>query len=180
MGAEVAMRGKKLIFDDYTREHIEKAAKWITDPGCKFGLLLMGVPGNGKTTMMQAIARLIAFVTEETDGYSRRQAVRTITAKEIARLCAKTDSGSDYDSLFREKMLGIDELGEEPKEVMSYGMIYTPLVDILSERYTRQQFTIVTTNLDKDLLNAKYGPRVYDRFKEMMEIITFKNPSYRK
>lgn len=182
MCAEVTMRGKKLIFDDDTRRHIEMAAKWLSDPGGKSGLMLMGVPGNGKTSLMQAIARLIAYVTEETDGYSKRKNVMIITAREIARLCASEDEAERkaYNSLFSERMLGIDDLGTEPKEVMFYGRIVEPVDLLLSSRYDKQLFTIVTTNLDKTLLEKKYDLRVYDRLKEMMEIITFRNTSYRK
>lgn len=180
--AEVAQRGKDLIFDADTRSHIEKAARWMTNPEGKFGLLLMGTPGNGKTSMLYAIARLIAFVTEETNGYSKRQSVNIVTAREITRLCASEDESDRkaYNSLYTEKMLGIDDLGEEPREVMVWGRIEQPLEQLLSSRYAKQQFTIITTNLDKKLLEEKYGVRIYDRFKEMMDIITFTNPSYRK
>lgn len=81
--------------------------------------------------------------------------------------------------LFTSEMLGIDDLGEEPKEVMSYGMIHTPLIDLICERYNRQLPTVITTNLNTDQLSEKYGKRVGDRFREMVEIITFTNPSYR-
>lgn len=181
MRAEVAQRGKDLRLDAATRSHIEQAAGWLADPKGKFGLMLMGVCGNGKTSLMQAIARLIAYVTETTCGYSKRKNVRIITAREIARLCSSEDKDArkGYDDLFNEPMLGIDDLGTEPKEVTVYGRVTEPIDLLLSSRYAKQQFTIVTTNLNKKLLEGKYDPRVYDRLKEMMDIITFTNPSYR-
>lgn len=180
MRAEVANRRNSLIFDDDTRRHIEQAARWLVNPDGKSGLMLMGLCGNGKTTMMRSLARLIEYVTEATVGYSKRSVVTMLSAKEIARMCAAADKErKEFKELFSVEMLGIDDLGEEPKEVLSYGMVYTPLIDIIGERYDRQLTTIITTNLTKEQLSEKYGVRIYDRFKETLEIVTFKNPSYR-
>ena len=109
--------------------------------------------------------------------------MRLITAKNICRLCAASEKFKeqydDYNSLFNEPMMIIDDLGEEPREVMVYGMIHTPIIDIISERYAKQRMTIVTTNLETDDLKEKYGPRIYDRFQEMLTPIVFENESYR-
>ena len=180
MKAEVMFRRRTIVLDDDTRSHIEQAARWITDPHGKSGLLLLGPCGNGKTTLMRAIARLIAFLTEETLGYSKRKTVRLTSAKEIARVCAADRSSrGDYFGLFSEPMLAIDDLGTEPSEVISYGMTHTPLIDLLCERYDRQLLTMVTTNLIGKSIGDLYGKRVHDRLSEVMEIIQFNNPSYR-
>lgn len=181
MRAEVAYRRKELVFDDATKGHIEQVARWLVESDGKSGLMMMGLCGNGKTTMMRSLSRLIEYVTETTVGYSKRTVMPIYPAKEIARMCAAADKErKDFKELSGFEMLGIDDLGEEPKEVMSYGMIYTPLIDLICERYDRQLPTIITTNLTQEQLSAKYGVRVYDRFKEMLTIITFTNPSYRK
>lgn len=180
MRAEVAYRRKELVFDDATKEHIEQVARWLVESDGKSGLMMMGLCGNGKTTMMRSLSRLIEYVTETTVGYSKRIVMPIYPAKEIARMCAAADKErKDFKELSGFEMLGIDDLGEEPKEVMSYGMIYTPLIDLICERYDRQLPTIITTNLTKEQLSEKYGVRVYDRFKEMLDIVTFTNPSYR-
>lgn len=181
MKAEVAYRRKELVFDEETKAHIAQVARWLIEADGKPGLMLMGLCGNGKTTLMRSLARLIEYVTEATVGYSKRTTVTMLPAKEIARMCAAADKErKEFKELFSLGMLGIDDLGEEPKEIMSYGMIYTPLIDLLCERYDRQLTTIITTNLTQEQLSEKYGPRVYDRFKEMLSIITFTNPSYRQ
>lgn len=180
MRAEVAYRRKELVFDDATKEHIEQVARWLVESDGKSGLMMMGLCGNGKTTLMRSLSRLIEYVTETTVGYSKRTVMPIYPAKEIARMCAAADKErKDFKKLSVFEMLGIDDLGEEPKEVMSYGMIYTPLIDLICERYDRQLPTIITTNLTKEQLSEKYGVRVYDRFKEMLDIVTFTNPSYR-
>ena len=73
----------------------------------------------------------------------------------------------------------IDDMGEEPTEVMSFGNVITPITDIIEERYAKRQITIITTNLDANGIKNKYGERVADRLRQMVRIITFTNPSYR-
>lgn len=181
MSAEVAFRKKELILDDATKTHIQQVAKWLTDKNGKMGLLMLGLCGNGKTTLMRSIARLVEYVTEATSGYSYRTTMHVYSAKEIVRMWVSTENErEEIKRLSCVKMLGIDDLGEEPKEIMSYGMIFTPLTDLILERYNRQLTTIVTTNLTKKQLAEKYGSRVYDRFKEMFEVLPFTNASYRK
>lgn len=181
--AEVEYRGGTFVLDADTRAHILEAARWLINPDATPGLMLCGLYGNGKTTLAKAIATLIGFLTEREYGYSSRKTMRFITAKNICRLCAASEKFKeqydDYNGLFNEDMMIIDDLGEEPREVMVYGMIHTPIIDLVSERYAKQRMTIITTNLEIDDLNDKYGPRIYDRFKEMITSIVFENDSYR-
>lgn len=183
MKAEVEYRGGRFLPDDDTKKHILEAARWLVNPNEKNGLMLCGLCGNGKTTLAKAIARLVSFVTERECGYAEMKTIRFRTAKQICRLCTVSDKFkqqyNEYDSLFKEPMLIIDDLGEEPKEVMVYGMIHTPIIDLITERYANQLMTIVTTNLDTDELEKKYGQRICDRFSEMLTSIVFENESYR-
>jgi DNA replication protein DnaC len=73
----------------------------------------------------------------------------------------------------------IDDIGIEPKEVMDFGTITTPVVDLLEARYNRLKYTFVTTNLTPSELSEKYGPRLADRFREMFHVIGYDHPSYR-
>ena len=73
----------------------------------------------------------------------------------------------------------IDDLGIEPVEVMDYGNIMTPVIDLLTKRYEAQLFTIVTTNLDPKDIRKRYGDRIADRLNEMMAKIVYRNPTYR-
>ncbi len=142
--------------------------------------MLKGLYGNGKTTMMRGIGRLIEYVTEQTLGYGGRSVVRFIMAKEIAEFFTTEEGKKDFKKILNLPMLAIDDLGEEPKEVISYGMVYTPMIDLLSYRYDRQLFTLLTTNLTSQEIEAKYTKRIRDRFREMMHTIHFKNDSFRK
>lgn len=183
MKAEVQYRGGTFNFDADTRSHILTAAQWLINPNSTPGLLLCGLCGNGKTTLARAIAWLIGYLSERELGYSNRKRMPLYTAKNICRLCAASEKFKEqydeYGRLFTEPMMIIDDLGEEPKEVMVYGMPHTPIIDIISERYAAQRMTIITTNLDVDQLKGKYGERITDRFREMLTSIIFENDSYR-
>lgn len=183
MKAEVEYRGGQFLPDEDTKSHIHEAARWLINPKAKYGLMLCGLCGNGKTTLANAIATLVFLVTRREYGYDKVKVIKFRTAKQICRLCTVSDKFkqqyNEYDSLFKEPMLIIDDLGEEPKEVMVYGMIHTPIIDLITERYANQLMTIVTTNLDTDELEKKYGQRICDRFSEMLTSIVFENESYR-
>lgn len=182
---EVTRRGNEPTLNEEQKQCIREAAIWLADPYGKPGLLLQGLYGNGKTTMMRAIVALINDLYYS-DLYEDRWNVKIVEAKDIALMgISKSDRQRDeFKKLCSEPLLAIDDLGEEPAEIVSYGMIYTPVKDLLLERYKRQAFTILTTNLvntaEKQELSEHYGARVVDRFREMMKIIVFKNPSYRK
>lgn len=175
---EVESRGRSLILDEFTKEHILQVARWLIDKNGKCGLLLRGGLGNGKTSTMKAIINLIEYITEVSD-YSNRKIIKCFSAKDIASMITSEQGRNEYKSLCKEPLLAIDELGEEPSEIISYGMIYEPLKDLLLKRYNDQKFTLITSNLISDAMKAKYSSRITDRFREMMEIVNFKNKSYR-
>ena len=173
--AEVEYRHRKYIESPELIDRITTAARWLINQK-RFGILLCGVPGNGKTTLMLAIRSLINFL-DITDSYNEKMSVYRIDAREIARL--SNEDFAKFEKIRSKKMLAIDDMGLEPAEVMDYGNILNPVVDLLSYRYDEQLFTIVTTNLKPEEIRQKYGDRIADRFNEMMERIIFYNGSYR-
>lgn len=172
--AEVEFRGCTFLPDEPTKQHILECAVWLTKEKPKFGMLLCGPCGNGKSTLVRALRSLVAFL------YSYREqshAIHLCDAKEIVAL-AKSDYLA-FKKVCNCDMLAIDDLGIEPAEVLDYGNILNPAIDLLSHRYNEQLFTIVTTNLSPAQIREHYGDRIADRFNEMMERIVFKNPTYR-
>ena len=84
-----------------------------------------------------------------------------------------------FKDLCNRNMLAIDDMGKEPAEIMNYGTVMNPVIDLLEQRYQRQAFTAITTNLTAKEIKSKYGTRISDRFKEMLEVIVFQDIGYR-
>ena len=151
MMAEVEYRHRRFNKNPELENQIAKAARWLTKQD-RFGILLCGVPGNGKTTLMLAIRSLINYLDMK-DAYNESMTVFRIDAREIARL--NKDDFAKFEKIRSKKMLAIDDMGLEPAEVMDYGNILNPVVDLLSYRYDEQLFTIVTTNLKPEEIRQK-------------------------
>lgn len=174
---EVEYRQRKLEMTDEIRSCIKQAAHFLVD-GSKFGLLLCGTPGNGKTTLMRAICSLISSAEVPCEGIDKTWELIYVSAKDIVRM-AKQDERK-FNWLSAQRAVAIDDLGEEPVEVLSYGNVLNPVIDFLSYRYDKQLLTIVTSNTPSAKIRERYGDRVADRFNEMMQVIIFTNPSFRK
>ena len=177
--AEVELRGKTFQDIPDLHGHIEKIARFFTRKTSKFGIMLCGGVGNGKRTMMKAIQSLLIHLKIEIRYNTSFDTLgmRIVSAKELCRLIR-----SDYKNILEFQaidMLGIDDLGEEEATIMDYGNRITPVIDLLSLRYERMLFTMVTTNLTPKQVRSIYGDRIADRFNEMMLIISFENLSFR-
>ena len=87
---------------------------------------------------------------------------------------------SDWRNVMRYRLMIVDDLGTEPREVIEFGNVYMPLIDLITTRYEEQLYTIFTTNLTPAQLEEKYGKRIVDRLNEMVEKVVFENESYRR
>ncbi len=175
--AEVAYRHRTFCMNECLKEQIDQMAKWLTSDNSKFGMLLCGGCGNGKSTMVKAFQQLLNFLFIPNKTTGNPYAIRIVDAKYIVQLY-RTNYKQWLD-LTRADMLAIDDLGIEPLEVLDYGNVISPVVDLLTRRYEEQLFTIITSNLTPPQISNTYGERIADRLREMMERITYANPSYR-
>ena len=176
---EVEKRGNTFSDNDELQGHIVQIAKMFTEPTTKYGILLCGGVGNGKSSMMYALQNLIKSLKIPNNGNTTFDTwgMRVESAKFIYNQ-VKVDS-QKYRQIQNANMLGIDDLGEEETTLMNYGNRVTPVIDLISYRYNRMLFTMVTTNLTPAQIRATYGDRIADRFNEMMLILPYKNPSFR-
>lgn len=176
--AEVEYRRRSFEMNAHVEQQASTIAGWLTGDDPQFGLLLCGGCGNGKSTFVKAFQQILNQLNLRS-GYSRTAwSMRIMDARSIARLC-KSDC-REWDSLCDLPMLAVDDLGIEPLEMQDYGNILSPMVELLTRRYDRQLFTMVTTNLTPQEIRAKYGDRIADRLNEMMVKIVFGNPTYRR
>lgn len=169
--AEVEYRQRKFIYDANTKDNIERVANYLTSDNPKFGIMLCGRCGNGKSTMIFAFQKATNYLYLDLNV-----GIRIIDAKEIA-LYAKDPKV--FMSVKSSEMLGIEDMGREPTEVLDYGNVLSPVIDLLEYRYNNQLFTFITTNLTPKEIRIKYGDRIADRFNEMMSAIVFENDTYR-
>ena len=179
---EVQSRNRAFKLDEFTIEEILNVAKHMTQEIPKPGLMLCGMQGNGKSTLARAILRMI----RELNFYGHFKFMgeyfsldtRIIKATDICIL-HKSEDFFAISKLKQTPVLVIDDVGEEPKEVMVYGTPLYPLREVLEARYDTLLFTVLTTNLSPKDLPEHYGWRVVDRFREMYHQIVHKGESYR-
>lgn len=177
MMAEVEYRHRIFCSNEYLEKQLCEMAHWLTSPSSHFGILLCGGCGNGKSTMLKAFQQLLNSLHIPKPDDDSTYGIQIVDAKYIAYLCK--NNYESYRKLISVNMLGIDDLGTEPSEVMDYGNVYTPVIDLLTKRYEEQLFTIITTNLTPQQIREHYGDRIADRLNEMVEKIVFKNATYR-
>lgn len=175
--AEVEYRHRVFCSNEDMEKQLQEMAHWLTTPSSHFGILLCGGCGNGKSTMLKAFQQLLNTLHIPKPYYEGTYGIRIVDAKYIAYLCKNNYEA--YRKLINVDMLGIDDLGTEPSEVLDYGNIYTPVIDLLTKRYEEQLFTIITTNLTPQQIRGHYGDRIADRLNEMVKKIVFNNCTYR-
>lgn len=175
--AEVAFRRGTFVDDERTSGHIALLADFLTSDTSRFGVMLCGSYGNGKTTLMHAL-RTATNALDRSGEFGKPTGLRMEDAREIARLYTARDP-QGYLSLKQHERIIIEDMGKEPVEQKNFGTVISPIVELLEYRYNEQLFTAITTNLTPKEIRSKYGNRIADRFNEMMLVITYEDGSYR-
>lgn len=181
---EVNIRNRKCRFDVYTLEHIAKVARVITKVSPKFGIILGGTWGNGKSTMLRAIKRAVNFVYQ--DGGFRG------IMHEYWKPQFEIYEAVDFEDLIKDKkefkrvaslnMLGLDDLGAQKNKVFDWGNVVEPIKRLIELRYNKMLYTVITTNQTRKAMSQDIAdPRIDDRMEEMFHRIGFSpEVSYRR
>lgn len=176
--AQVELRGGTVEYDDMTTKNLRLVAETLAGDGHKFGLLLAGTCGNGKTTTLRAVQSVVKLLNNTYYNRSgQRIGNRLLEAKEITQLSDKDGQLTVYKTV---PVLFLDDLGREPTEVLKYGNVSSPITELLEYRYNQRLTTIVTTNLEPSEVRQKYGDRIADRFNEMFALVSYTGVSYRR
>ena len=168
---------RSTYYEDITGSEIAQkirgAVAWMMAPSRRSCLLLQGVPGTGKTTLLWATYSMLSL-TNTAMLYS--------SAQKLFEYYTLLVSGASvlYNEYKTERRLFIDDLGAEPARFLHYGVEYMPIQEVLTYRYERQLPTIITTNLSDTMIRDRYGERISDRFAEMCTILRFSGKSYRQ
>ena len=138
------------------------------------GLLLCGRSGLGKTFLMNCVAQRVlerGFSVVVISAYKLIEAMRRYQFGE--------DSGEQVQDMLACDLLCIDDLGSEP---MLRGVTVSSLYHIINERRNANRSTVITTNLDSDLLYEKYDDRIAARLTDpsRMKVIPFVGTDVRR
>lgn len=144
------------------------------------GLWLYGNIGTGKTTMLEIVRRFCKLVRPyDNKGYP--YSFRTTNALEVCGEYSKNGHVGIATYLNSERQ-AFDELGSESIPTGYYGTPMNVFQYILQRRYDNRykSFTHVTTNLSIKQISEYYGPRIYDRCKEMFNFVEMGGKTWRK
>lgn len=176
---EVEVRKRTFLFTEGLRSNIARIGDFLTIEDNFYGLFIPGTVGNGKTTMMKAVKDLFVYlIDQEKISYCEGDKYPTfITARDLAEQSCDRNA---FRIIKNTKYLFIDDLGAEPVEISNYGNFIYPYIDVLEYRYDRLLPTFISSNFSaRDLGNKYESERVTDRMKEMFQIISFKEESFR-
>ena len=176
--AEVERRHRVFERNEHFNEQLNLIANYLTGGSKKFGLMFCGLCGNGKTTWAKALQLLVSGLNLKNPIINLYYVFPLCNAKDLAM--RSKGNYNDWRNVMRYQLMIVDDLGTEPREVMEFGNVYTPLIDLITTRYEEQLYTIFTTNLTPAQLEEKYGKRIVDRLNEMVEKVVFENESYRR
>lgn len=138
--AEVEYRHRKFIEDEATKTNIERLAAFLIRDDAKFGVMLCGVPGNGKTTLLYAFQSAVNWLNNIGHFEGKRAGIRIVDAKEVVMFAKDFEA---FRNLRNMPMIAIEDMGREPIEVLDYGNVLNPVVDMLEYRYNLQLFTFI-------------------------------------
>jgi DNA replication protein DnaC len=171
------------VYNDSLRRAVQYARRLAEDfPAVDKGLLLLGLPGVGKTHIAVAILK-------EVIRRSGAHGLFYTTSELLALIRGTYDSSVDATEsqilrpVLRSEILVLDDLGRERMSQWVDEMLHI----IVNTRYSEQRLTLFTSNhdvgadpSDPESLQCRVGMRVYSRLYEMCEFIHIDGADYRE
>lgn len=176
---EVEKRKNNFMLTEELKRNLSSVGEFLVTEKRYYGLFMPGSVGNGKTTMLKAIRDLLVYLVDKgTINYCEGDKYpRFVTSREMANIAKDPN---DFRALKSAKYLLIDDLCEEPVEVVSYGNYIYPFIELLEYRYDQMLPTFISSNFNAESISKKYrNERLQDRMKEMFKIISFVEESFR-
>ena len=84
---EVEYRHKEFVMNDELEYQVRHLSAFLTQESSKFGILLAGGCGNGKTTIIKALQNIINTLHIPYSYNGKEYAIRIIDAKSLAATC---------------------------------------------------------------------------------------------
>ena len=172
------------------RCQIRKIVEKMTAEDNRWCLLINGHIGNGKSTMSKA---LLSVMNELIDNHTFNSGdimdwhyMARLSAMELVEVFL--DDRDKYRKYRSQNWLIVDDVGSEPPFVNLYGTRFRPMTDLLFYRYENRLPTVFVSNYkvegdgtteNKGLFDIYDDPRFKDRFRQMFNVVTFKDKSFR-
>lgn len=129
-------------------------------------LCLMGGVGTGKSTLLEQMYRYIRGIQLDKNGAEAHHAPFScyyLRATDLADIIA--NDRATWNVIKNYQMIFLDDVGTEPKEVLSYGNGARPFEELINNRYNNCLGLVFTTNLSASQIRDRYEGRVADRLK---------------
>lgn len=141
------------------------------------GLLIIGGVGCGKTSMMRTFQSIGQRIMQKrNDSFMYFQ---MISCNSLVREFEGLEQ-REKEWFFERNLKGVkyfDDFGTEG-DASNFGKVNL-MKNILEERYLKGKKCHLSTNLMLEEIEEKYGFRVYDRIKEMFNVIVMSGESFR-
>lgn len=193
-------RNPKFVIDDENRFAYENFIKWchgdttmkalnaITGEeqhgNIKRGIYIAGNTGSGKSwclEIMLAYSRACGFKIRFGEDKDANPLFWAINRADD--ICHEYMTNGDIQRFKKIRIIGIQDLGQEPKETLYMGNRLNVLQHLLEYRGDRgDQLTLITSNLriSSETLKRDYGDRVQSRLAEMCNYFEIKGKDRRK
>lgn len=139
----------------------DQVLDWIQNNEGK-GLAMIGANGRGKTIIGKYIIPILF-------AQCHAKIFKTVDAQEM---------NAKLDELLKKRLLSIDDLGTEGQRII-YGEKRWALPEILDKAEKNRNILILTSNLDADAFEQKYGKRTRERIRAVCKIAVFSGESLR-
>lgn len=193
-------RDPKFVIDDENRFTYENFIKWChcdTSMKCldpetgqvvpgrlKRGIYIAGNTGSGKSwclDIMRSYCAAWGFGIQFQDDDKPRQLLwRSVRADAI---CDSFMENGTIHGFKTQPMLGIQDLGSEPQEVMHMGNRLDVVRTLIEYRGDKtDELTLITSNvkIHGEVMRERYGDRVASRLREMCNYFEIKGKDRRK
>lgn len=140
----------------------DEVAEWLGDNKGR-GLFLYGNCGRGKSMLARNVIPAILFAYHN----------KVVTVADVS------DMNRDLDTLLQKHIIALDDIGTESVSVV-YGNKRLAFAEVMDAAEKYGKLIIVTSNLRKEEIIARYGMRIFDRIISTTKRVEFKGLSLRR
>lgn len=154
---------------NYARQLARQGVIVLDDDTERYGLMLAGPTGCGKTTLMSIVYRQYVEAGRSAGWWNANGFV-----KRVQSTYANDYTGPTYediiDSVARLDILALDDLGSPTRTTVYSEDHIEILLKVLNYREAHKRITLITSNLNTAQLDMQFGPRIGSRINGLCAI----------